>query len=34
MKIDLSKYQNKNPNKLKRLMREIVWRALFRPTPR
>lgn len=34
MKIDLSKYQNRNPNKLKRLIWEIVYAILFRPTPR
>lgn len=34
MKIDLLKYQNKNPNKLKRLCWEIVYAILFRPTPR
>lgn len=34
MKIDLSKYQNRNPNKLKRLVWEIVWAVAFRPTPR
>lgn len=34
MKIDLSKYQNRNPNKLKRLCWEIVYATLFRPTPR
>lgn len=34
MKIDLSKYQNRNKNKLKRLMWEIVWAVVFRPTPR
>lgn len=34
MKIDLSKYQNRNPNKLKRLIWEIVWAVMFRPTPR
>ena len=34
MSIDLSKYSNNNPNKFKRLLWEIVWAVLFRPTPR
>ena len=34
MPIDLSRYSNENPNKLKRLIWEVVWAVLFRPTPR
>lgn len=34
MNVDLSKYSNKNPNKFKRLVWEVVWAMLFRPTPR
>lgn len=34
MGMDLSKYSNKNPNKLTRLLWEVVWLLLFRPTPR
>lgn len=34
MSIDLSRYTNNNPNKFKRLLWEIVWAVLFRPTPR
>lgn len=34
MSVDLSKYSNNNPNKLKRLFWEIVWAVFFRPTPR
>ena len=34
MNIDLSKYANRNTHKFRRLLWEIVWRVLFRPTPR
>ena len=34
MTIDLSRYSNKNPNKLKRFAWEVVWAVLFRTTPR
>lgn len=34
MKVDLSKYQNHNPNKLKRLIWEIVWPIACGWTPR
>lgn len=34
MKVDLSKYQNRNTKKFKRLCWEIVYATLFRPTPR
>ena len=34
MHIDLSQYTNRNPHKIKRLLWEIVWLFLFRPTPR
>jgi len=34
MRIDLEKYTNRNPHKLKRLVWEAVWLLLFRPTPR
>lgn len=34
MKVDLSKYKNKNSHKFKRLLWEIVWAFLFFPTPR
>ena len=34
MHIDLSKYTNKNTNKIKRFLWEIVWTLLFHPTPR
>ena len=34
MRIDLEKYTNRNPHKLKRLVWEAVWLLMFRPTPR
>ena len=34
MSVDLSKYSNRNPNKVKRLVWEIVWAVFFRTTPR
>ena len=34
MKIDLTKYQNRHGQKLKRLIWEVVWTCLYRPTPR
>lgn len=34
MKVDLAKYQNKNPNKLKRLIWEMVWPLACGWTPR
>lgn len=34
MQVDLASYTNKNPNKPKRLLWEIVWAVFFRPTPR
>lgn len=34
MKVDLTRYQNRHGRKLKRLVWEVVWLLLFRPTPR
>lgn len=34
MKVDLTRYQNRHGQKLKRLVWEVVWLLLFRPTPR
>lgn len=34
MKVDLSKYSNRHRKKVRRLLWEIAWCVLFRPTPR
>jgi len=34
MQVELSRYSNRNPHKLKRLLWELVWAVCFRPTPR
>jgi len=34
MKIDLSQYENRHGQKLKRLVWECVWTCLYHPTPR